>query len=164
MLPSPVCCVQQSFLAHIIYMHKSFSISVRRDCTWYHSSHKIHNKAEKTGQTNTSLQNTQAQMHALSCSEDEAQDSLQVYTQVFNHGGREILWFTKLHTRPTRSVENRDLRTPCRLHLPSYIALRIFVLALSSCCCLSGQTFHSTQSISTALWSTHTSSETRPGV
>ena len=82
-------------------------------------------------------------MHTLSCSEDKAQNSLHLYTQVFSHGGREILWFTKLHARP----QDQE-RTGTSGHPADFICLYTFEdfgLAPSSCCCLSGQTLYPTK-------------------
>lgn len=56
------------------------------------------------------------------------------------------------------SVGNRDLRTPCRFHLPLYLWGGFYLLSLLD----AGQTLYPTQNTSKALWSTHTSTKTRP--
>lgn len=46
---------------------------------------------------------------------------LHLYTQVFGHGGGEILWFTKLHAWPQDQQRTGSSGHPCRLYLPIYL-------------------------------------------
>lgn len=161
-LSTPVWHVQQTFRVHVIYRCKSyFSLSQKRLHLIYLYLYKIHNKTEKVGQTNTSLLNTQAQIHTVQCSEDKAHDPfapLYPLTEAGKYCGS--LNYTLGHRISREQGPKDTLRTSSAFILYLWGFWTCFPLLVAAC---PARAF-SPQSIGKVLWPTHTNAESGPGV
>lgn len=95
MLPAPVWCLQQFFFVNTLHMQVVLFWFV------FFSSWTERTEPHNITRTLYRIYNKTEQMHISSCTEEEeAKYSLHLHSQVLSLAGREIPWFTEIHTRP----------------------------------------------------------------